>query len=170
MSIERPRTHKIKCNTCEAICLYTQEEFEKTSDDVIDCINCGSGIKKYHVSIKCLMCGIYCMDIKHHVCKPKFAPPPMPKSQCLRGKTPFHLLDLDFAVDMCVNYAEGVKDGRKENGWKDMKWTPEIEAEYKAKILRHLHGFEKTHDVKNLAAIACNANIISYHTKKQREQ
>jgi hypothetical protein len=48
----------------------------------------------------------------------KFKTTPQPK-------TPFHLLDLDFAAAMCENWQEGLKDGRVENGWKKLKSTNE---------------------------------------------
>lgn len=81
------------------------------------------------------------------------------------GKTRFELLDLDFAAAMCNNFEEGIKGNRMPNGWKNMKPTPETMMRYRAKILRHLHNYGTTGNPQDLAAIACNANIL-WHLEK----
>ncbi len=75
-------------------------------------------------------------------------------------KTPFHFLDLSFAEAMCRCFEEGIKDGRKENDWKELPKDQETFDRYKAKILRHLKALEETKNPMHAAAIACDANIL----------
>jgi len=88
------------------------------------------------------------------------------------NKTPFEHVSLDFMADVANCFEAGIKDGRKAGDWKTLEWSHEVCAKYKAKIIRHLRGFEKEYEqgnanaaTKHLAAIAANAQIINYHTK-----
>ena len=89
------------------------------------------------------------------------------------GKTRFELLDLDFAAALCDKDAAGVRGERIPNGWKKMEWTPEMEALYVAKVLRHLRGFVRATSPEEkrqeAAAIGCNANILHYHSKGEEK-
>lgn len=89
-------------------------------------------------------------------------------------KTPFELLDLDFAAAMCGCWQAGIKDGRRANGWKNMEWTPDTEQEYKAKILRHLQAYFNADSPKeaqqHAVAIACDANILWFHEEGKNDE
>lgn len=80
-------------------------------------------------------------------------------------KIPFELADLDFIGEMCKNFEAGLKDGRKPNDWKNIEPTPLNLNTHTGKIMRHLHNVS-TMDLevedarRDLAAIACNANIL----------
>ena len=89
----------------------------------------------------------------------------------MSAKTPFELLDLDFAAAMCENFAAGVAQDpdREPNGWQTMDWDSPTESLYEAKILRHLHEWRRTRDPRHLAAIACDANIIWTHAEKKED-
>lgn len=84
-------------------------------------------------------------------------------------KTPFHLVDLDFVAAMCNVYRAGLTTpGREPNGWKLLAWDDEHREEYVSKILRHLHAFTQTGSREDLAAIACNANILWHHAAEDK--
>lgn len=79
-------------------------------------------------------------------------------------------VDVDFMGAMDENWREGAdRPGRSPNDWKDIPWDEEQEQIYTHKLLRH---FAQSRNLemstkqrrKHLAAVACNANILWYHS------
>ena len=99
--------------------------------------------------------------------------PPDPKAN-IDGvkKAPMHLADLKYLTAMCNSFEDGLRGDRAANGWKDLKWTIATEAEYIAKVLRHLHAYScaDTEQEKRIhaAAIGCNGNILWHHAREEK--
>jgi len=78
----------------------------------------------------------------------------------------------DFIDAMAQEFFEGTKKkGRVWNDWKALNWSKEYELLYTAKLMGHLakavradNPFDKK---KHLAAVACNANILWFHSEKE---
>jgi len=89
-------------------------------------------------------------------------------------RTPFHLLDLEFAGAMCETWAEGLKGDRRPNNWKKLPWDRTIHDKYVGAIMRHLREYLSTTDPERrrqaMAAIGCNANILWYYSDRKIEQ
>ncbi len=72
-------------------------------------------------------------------------------------KSPMGLVDLEFVAKMADGLAEGIKDGRTANDWKDREIDP---IAYVSALLRHVRD-------RDWPAVANNAMILEHHKKQE---
>ncbi len=89
-------------------------------------------------------------------------------------KTPFHLIPLDFIAAMAHTMKVGINDLRTCNDWMRLTWNDEVFDQYYSALLRHVRKASdpETDLIKasrHWAAVACNAMILWYHSKKGSE-
>jgi hypothetical protein len=120
-------------------------------DEIKNCLKCGKEFAGMIYELTCDDC--FESDVKIET--------PHGKDDT---KTQFTLVDMDFTQAMAQIFAEGIKENRVANGWKNIKWSPANEARFFDALLRHVHQALKEPDnLKHVASIATNANVIWYH-------
>jgi hypothetical protein len=79
------------------------------------------------------------------------------------------LVPFPFIRDIAICFENGIKGDRTANGWKLLKWDPDLENLYNAKLMGHHAAAMRATDPRergeHLAAVAANACIIWYHAK-----
>ena len=81
------------------------------------------------------------------------------------------LVDIVFVELMAKMLQDGLKDGRRPNGWMDLNPTDEVILEYRSALLRHYKAAVVTwnpgEEIEHLAAVANNAMILTYLVAKR---
>lgn len=94
-----------------------------------------------------------------------------PECKLKHTRLPFELTDIHFVLAMAKIWKNGNKGNRIANDWKTMSWNEKRKDDYIGRIWSHIYKFiEATtieDELEHLASIACNANIIFHHTKKE---